>query len=69
MIYSRDSALHTPSRINSCNVLKGHDMENASEYQAEPVIDCGVASEETKGVPFGLLLEFVSPPFDRQYLG
>lgn len=46
-------------------------MENASECQAEssPVIDCGVASEETKGVPFGLLFEFVSPPFDKQYLG
>ena len=71
MIYSRDSALRMPSRINSCNVLKGHDMENASEYQAEssPVIDCGVASEETKGVPFGLLFEFVSPPFDKQYVG
>jgi hypothetical protein len=60
-----------PSRIDSCNVLKGHDMENASDCRTESnaVIDCGVASEETKGVPFGLLFEFVSPPFDRQYLG
>jgi hypothetical protein len=68
MIYNRESAL-MPSRINSCNVLKGHDMENASECQAESpaIIDCGVASQETKGYPFGLFFEFVSPPFDKQF--
>lgn len=45
-------------------------MENASEYRADSdsVVDCGVASQETKGVPFGLLFEFVSPPFDRAYI-
>ena len=59
-----------PSRINSCNVLKGHDMENARECLAEnpAVIDCGVASEETKGNPFAFFSEFTPPPFDRMYL-
>lgn len=44
-------------------------MENASDHQADPVIDCGAASEETKGYPFGVFFEFVSPPFDKQYPG
>ena len=55
-----------PSRIESFNILKGHDMENASESTVEPVIDCGVASEETKGSPVGIFFEFVFPPFDKR---
>ena len=45
-------------------------MENASECLAESpaVIDCGVASEETKGNPFAFFSEFTPPPFDRMYL-
>ena len=45
-------------------------MENASERlnDSPAVIDCGVASEETKGNPFAFFSEFTPPPFDRMYL-
>lgn len=60
-----------PVRNNGCKVLKGHDMENASEFETESacVIDCGVASQETKGITFGYLFELHNPPFDRQWVG
>ncbi len=45
-------------------------MEETSENQVEtsPIIDCGVASEETKGAPFGFLLEFGPPPYDKAFV-
>ena len=32
------------------------------------LMDCGQASKETKGLPYLLMWEFASPPFDRALL-
>ena len=42
-------------------------VENAQGKPVEkiPLLDCGQASKVTKGLPFLILFEFSSPPFDR----
>jgi hypothetical protein len=39
-----------------------------STRSAGKLVDCGSASERTKGFPFLLLFEFAWPPFDRLLL-
>jgi len=40
---------------------------DAKEQNVE-LLDCGQASQMTKGFPFWLLFEVALPPFDRQLL-
>ena len=42
-------------------------VENAQGKPVEkiPLLDCGQASKVTKGLPFLVLFEFATPPFDR----
>jgi len=45
-------------------------VENAQGKPVEkiPLLDCGQASKVTKGLPFLILFEFATPPFDRALL-
>ena len=49
--------------MNDFNDRKIDDQTQPVEPIA--LLDCGQASEVTKGVPFVLYLELASPPFDR----
>jgi hypothetical protein len=44
--------------------------ETVQGKPVEPIalLDCGQASKVTKGVPFMILYEVASPPFDRALL-
>ena len=49
------------------NQVNAINADNNQTKPVEPValLDCGKASEVTKGVPFVLFYEPASPPFDR----
>jgi hypothetical protein len=49
------------------NQLNNIDTDNNETKPVEPValVDCGQASKVTKGLPFVMLYELASPPFDR----
>lgn len=44
--------------------------ESRQPEESAPVqpIDCGRASDATRGLPFLLLFEFGSPPFNKMFL-
>jgi hypothetical protein len=50
--------------VNSLNNTK---IDNTQKKPVEPIalLDCGKASEVTKGFPYFFSYEFGSPPFDR----
>jgi hypothetical protein len=49
------------------NPLNNTKTDNTQKTPVEPIalLDCGKASEVTKGVPFVIFYEAASPPFDR----
>jgi hypothetical protein len=44
------------------------DIEHGAQTESVELIDCGPASEKTKGIPLFLLFELGWPPYDRLFL-
>lgn len=49
------------------NIINNTKTDSATKKPVEPIalLDCGKASEVTKGFPYFFYYEFGSPPFDR----
>ncbi len=51
--------------MNESHVIEGRHKENGEPIK---LIDCGRASEATRGVPLHLLFELGWPPNNKMYL-
>lgn len=49
------------------NNLNNTQIDNTQKKPVEPIalLDCGQASQVTKGVPYFVYYELAAPPFDR----
>lgn len=57
---------HQCLKESAVSNVKSNNEPGAPLVAPGPLLDCGRASEVTKGVPFFLLFELAFPPFDRQ---
>lgn len=51
--------------MNQLNNTKIDNTQTTKPVEPIALLDCGQASQVTKGVPFVIFYELASPPFDR----